>query len=129
MTTLIYRGVAYSMEEEHRAFEEWWRWVHRPGLWLKYRGQNTAPVKLTRAAGRKCSLKATPKALVMAEGFPEGRQSFVAIDDQLVRPVPCLTTVGASTRPRVPMACEATESLVVPTLTRMLDKESLNSPF
>jgi hypothetical protein len=53
MTILIYRGVAYSMEEEHRAFEEWWRWVHRPGLWLKYRGQKYRPCQIDKSGWQK----------------------------------------------------------------------------
>jgi hypothetical protein len=49
MTTLIYRGIAYSMEEEHRAFSNWWTLVHRPGLWLKYRGQKYRPCQIDKS--------------------------------------------------------------------------------
>jgi hypothetical protein len=43
MTTLVYRGVPYSMEQEHKAFSQWWAFIHRPVLWLVYRGQKYRP--------------------------------------------------------------------------------------
>lgn len=43
MTTLVYRGVPYSMEQEHETFSKWWTLIHRPMLWLRYRGVKYRP--------------------------------------------------------------------------------------
>jgi hypothetical protein len=43
MPILVYRGVAYDSEQEHEAFTKWWRLIHRPVLWLKYRGIKYRP--------------------------------------------------------------------------------------
>jgi hypothetical protein len=48
MTRLIYRGIAYSMEEEHQAFAAWWAFVHRPTLWLQYRGIKYRPCQFDK---------------------------------------------------------------------------------
>jgi hypothetical protein len=43
MTTLVYRGVPYVMEQEHASFSAWWAFVHRASLWLCYRGKKYRP--------------------------------------------------------------------------------------
>ena len=45
MTSLKYRGVSYAMEEEHNAFSSWWSLLHRPQLWLRYRGIKYRPCR------------------------------------------------------------------------------------
>ena len=52
MTRLVYRGIAYSMEEEHRAFSAWWAFVHRPTLWLLYRGIKYRPCQFDKGGAR-----------------------------------------------------------------------------
>jgi len=52
MTQLVYRGVAYYMEEEHASFSAWWNFAHRPMLWLKYRGQEYRPCQLDKGGNR-----------------------------------------------------------------------------
>jgi hypothetical protein len=49
MTQLVYRGVAYIAEEEHKAFSQWWRWVHRPVVWLVYRGIKYRPCQIDKS--------------------------------------------------------------------------------
>jgi len=50
MTVLQYRGIAYSMEEEHQTFSNWWRFIHRPTLWLAYRGLKYRPCQADKQA-------------------------------------------------------------------------------
>jgi hypothetical protein len=52
MTTLVYRGVPYSMEQEHEEFSKWWNFVHRPVLWLIYRGQKYRPCQFDKGGKR-----------------------------------------------------------------------------
>jgi hypothetical protein len=52
MTTLVYRGVPYSMEQEHEAFSQWWAFIHRPVLWLVYRGQKYRPCQFDKGGKR-----------------------------------------------------------------------------
>jgi len=49
MTTLVYRGVPYYKEEAAEEFTSWWQWVHRPALWLKYRGQKYRPCQIDKS--------------------------------------------------------------------------------
>lgn len=52
MTRLVYRGISYSMEEEHQAFTAWWALVHRPMLWLRYRGVKYRPCQFDKGGVR-----------------------------------------------------------------------------
>lgn len=45
MTQLTYRGVQYYKEEEALRNRNWWLLAHRPGLWLRYRGQSYRPIQ------------------------------------------------------------------------------------
>lgn len=50
MTVLNYRGVSYSQEEEQKKFTEWWQGIHRPVVWLEYRGIKYRPFLLDAKA-------------------------------------------------------------------------------
>lgn len=50
MTALVYRGVVYDLETEHQAFSKWWRLIHRPTLWLVYRGVKYRPCQADKTA-------------------------------------------------------------------------------
>jgi hypothetical protein len=45
MTKLRYRNIEYDRDAEHKAFQEWWSMVHRPTLWLRYRGIKYRPAQ------------------------------------------------------------------------------------
>jgi len=45
MTQLTYRGVPYNKEQEALTNRSWWNLAHRPGLWLRYRGQKYRPIQ------------------------------------------------------------------------------------
>lgn len=49
MTTLVYRGVPYYKEEAAQDFTAWWQWVHRPAMWLQYRGQKYRPCQIDKS--------------------------------------------------------------------------------
>lgn len=53
MTELTYRGIPYSMEKEHQEFSNWWQWVHRPTLWLRYRGKRYRPCQIDKSGWEK----------------------------------------------------------------------------